>query len=136
MRMVCTTSMQLGSQGEWTGMRMTMTCREPWQFHLISWHCRMHVYCVAVTCKVTERVEQQICSKFYFKLEHPSVETIWMIQKATALGNWWWQLHRDNAPAHASRLVWRFLAKHQIAQVTQPPTAQIWHPSTLGFFQN
>ena len=24
------------------------------------------------------------------KLEHSSMETIWMIQKAAAMGNWWW----------------------------------------------
>ena len=31
-----------------------------------------------------------------------------------------WQLHHDNVPAHASRLVQSFLVKHQITQVTQP----------------
>ena len=46
-----------------------------------------HVYCVAITFKMTERVEQQICIKFYVKLEHCSTETI-QIQKAIALGNW------------------------------------------------
>ena len=46
------------------------------------------VYCVAVAFTMTERVEQQICIKFYIKLEHSSVETIWMIQKDTAVGNW------------------------------------------------
>ena len=30
-----------------------------------------------------------------------------------------WQLHHHNAPAHASRLMQSFLAKHQITQVTQ-----------------
>jgi len=30
-------------------------------------------------------------------------------------------LHRDNAPAHASRLVQQFLAKHGTAQLQQPP---------------
>ena len=34
-------------------------------------------------------VEQQICIKFWIKLEHSSTETIWMIQKAAAMGNWW-----------------------------------------------
>ena len=29
-----------------------------------------HVYCVAVTFKMTEQVEQRICVKFYVKLEH------------------------------------------------------------------
>ena len=33
--------------------------------------------------------EQQICIKFYVKLERSSMETIRMIQKAKALGNWW-----------------------------------------------
>ena len=48
-----------------------------------------HVYCVAVTFKMTEPVRQQICIKFCFKLERSSMETIWMIQKATAMGNRW-----------------------------------------------
>ena len=48
-----------------------------------------HVYCVAVTVKVIEQVEQCICIKFCVKLEHSSAETIQMIQKATAIGNWW-----------------------------------------------
>ena len=47
-----------------------------------------HVYCVAVTFDVTERVEQQICIKFYIKLEHSSEEIIWMIQKVAAMGKW------------------------------------------------
>ena len=38
---------------------------------------------------MTEWVEQWICIKFCVKLEHSSTETIWMIQKATAMGNWW-----------------------------------------------
>ena len=36
-----------------------------------------------------EQVEQRICTKFCVKLEHSSTETIWMIQKAAAMGNWW-----------------------------------------------
>ena len=47
-----------------------------------------HVNCVAVTFKMTEQVEQQLCIRFCNKLEHSSVETIWMIQKAAAMGNW------------------------------------------------
>ena len=48
-----------------------------------------HVYCVAVACKMTEQVKQWICIKFCIKLEHSSAKTIWMIQKATAMGHWW-----------------------------------------------
>jgi transposase len=32
-----------------------------------------------------------------------------------------WTLHHDNAPAHTSHLVQRFLAKHGTAQLQQPP---------------
>ena len=53
------------------------------------------------------------------KLEHSLVETIQMIQKATAIGNW--QLHHNNASAHASDLMQSLLVKLQITQVTQPP---------------
>ena len=48
-----------------------------------------YVYCVAVAFTMTERVEQWICIIFCIKLEHSSVETVQMIQKAAALGNWW-----------------------------------------------
>ena len=47
------------------------------------------VFCVAVAFKMTEQVEQWICIKFWVKLEHSSMETIWMIQKAAATSNWW-----------------------------------------------
>ena len=47
-----------------------------------------YVYCVAITFKMTEQAEQQIYIKFCVKLEHSSAETIWMIPKATAMGNW------------------------------------------------
>ena len=40
-----------------------------------------HAYCVAITFKMTERVEQQICLKFCVKLEHSPTETIQVIQK-------------------------------------------------------
>ena len=45
-------------------------------------HMNEHVYCVAITSKMTEQVEQWICIKFCIKLEHSSTETIQMIQKA------------------------------------------------------
>ena len=48
-----------------------------------------HVYCVATAFKMTEKVEQWICIKFCIKLEHSSMETICMIQKATTMGKWW-----------------------------------------------
>ena len=80
-----------------------------------------HAYSVAVTFKMTERVEQWICIKFCIKLEHSSTKTVRMIQKASAIGNWWWAASSDNVSTHASYLMQSFLAKHQITQVTQPP---------------
>ena len=38
---------------------------------------------------MTEQVEQWACIKSCLKLEHSSVETIWIIQKAAVMGNWW-----------------------------------------------
>ena len=49
---------------------------------------REHVYYVAVTFKMTEQVDNKAVSNFALKPEHSSVETIQMIQKATAMGNW------------------------------------------------
>ena len=45
--------------------------------------------CVLCGHIMTERVEQWIYIKFCIKLEHSSMETFWMIQKAAAMGNWW-----------------------------------------------
>ena len=67
---------------------------------------------------MTERV--QIYIKICVELEPSSIETIWMIQKAAAMGNWWLAASSQHTH-HVSHLVQRFLAKHQITQVTQPP---------------
>ena len=49
----------------------------------------MFIYYVAVAFKTTGQVEQWFCINFCIKLEHSWVETIWMTQKAAAVGNWW-----------------------------------------------
>ena len=38
---------------------------------------------------MTVREEQKICIKFCIEFEHSSAETIWVIQKATVIGNQW-----------------------------------------------
>ena len=38
---------------------------------------------------MAEWVEQRICIRFCIKFEHSSSETIWTIQKAAAMDNWW-----------------------------------------------
>ena len=46
--------------------------------------------CVLWGCHIqNDWVEQQIHMKFCIKFEHSSMETIRMIQKPTAMGNWW-----------------------------------------------
>ena len=42
-----------------------------------------------------------MCIRFCVKLEYSSTETVWMIQKAAAMGTGDWQFHHDNAPAHS-----------------------------------
>ena len=78
------------------------------------------VYCVTITFKMNEQVEQKICIKFYIKLEHSSAETIWMIQKAPAMGNWWLAAStQQSTHSHITSFA-EILVKHQITQVTQP----------------
>ena len=83
-----------------------------------------HVYCVSVTVKMTEWVEQQICIKFCIKLEHSSTETIWMIQRAAAIGNWWLTASSQQSLSYyALSLMQNFSVKHQITQMTQSPNS-------------
>ena len=59
-----------------------------------------------------------------------------MTGKATAMVTDDWQLHHNNVPAHASRLVQSFLAQHQITQVTQPPYSPDLVSCDFWLFQN
>ena len=46
--------------------------------------------CVLCDCHIlNDSVEQRICITFCIQLEHSSVEIIQMIQKATAMVDWW-----------------------------------------------
>ena len=68
---------------------------EQWRLHCNSIvsgrrkHYWVAMYCVAITFKMTGRIEQWICIKFCVKFEHSSLETIWVIQKGAATGNCW-----------------------------------------------
>ena len=73
-------------------------------------------------------------AKFCVKLEHSSVETIQMIQKATAMGNWW--LAASSQHAHSCIMSHaEILVKHLITQWFRPSTVQVWCPLTSGFSQ-
>ena len=69
------------------------TC-EQWWLHCTSqwgWYMLLseHVYRMEIAFKMTEQIEQWICIKFCTKLQHSSMETMLMTQKAAAMGNWW-----------------------------------------------
>ena len=93
-----------------------------------------HVYCVAVTFKMTEQVEQWICIKFCIKLEHSSMENFWMIKGCRYGQLVIWQLRHYNMPAHASCLVQSFLVKNQFSQVTQTPYSPDLAPCDFWLF--
>ena len=83
---------------------------------------------------MTDRVEQWICIQFCVKLQRSSTETIGMIQKAAATGNWWFgSFCSYNTPAHISHLM-QVLAKHQITQVTQTPYSSDLAPCNFWLF--
>ena len=68
-----------------------MCMREQWRLHCTSQRDTIERACVPCGCHIQNDwgVEQRICNKFYIKLEHSSVETLGMTQKATAMGKWW-----------------------------------------------
>ena len=96
------------------------------------WELNQHHFGLQAHASSTELHQPgQICIKFCGKLEHSSVETIWMIQKAGA-GDW--QPH-DNIPAHASHVL-QFFGKTSNHPGDSATTAQIWYPAASGFSQN
>ena len=92
------------------------------------------VSCVALALKMTEQVEQQICIKFCIKLEHSSMETIWKIQKAAAMGNWKLAASSQQGTCSCIMSHVEFLVKHQITQVTQPADSTDLMPCDFWLF--
>ena len=80
-----------------------------------------HVCCVAITFKLTEQGEQQICIKFCINLEHSSVETIQMIKRPQLGATGDRQLYHNSVVTPAILSNAEILAKLQITQMTQPP---------------
>ena len=93
-----------------------------------------HMYCVDIAFKVTERIGQLICIKFGFKLEHASMKSVQMSQKATALGNSWLAALSWQCTGSCITFPAEFLAKHQIPQVTQPPYGPELAPCAFWLF--
>ena len=80
----------------------------------------VHVYCVAIAFKMTEWAKNEYTSHFALSFNI----SLWKLFRWFRRPQLWatgdWQLHHNNAPAHASHLMQSFLVKHQITQVTQP----------------
>ena len=93
-----------------------------------------HVYCVALTFKMTEQVEQLICINFVSSLNILLQKLFGWFRRPQLWATGDWQLPHDNIPAHASRLVQRFLVKHQISQVTQPHYSPDLVPCSFWLF--
>ena len=95
-----------------------------------------HVYCVAVTFKTTEWVEQWICIKFFVKLEHSSMRTIQIIEKDTVMGNWWSAASSQQCTCSCTTSRAVFWTNIKSPRWLSPLTAQIWCPATSGFSPN
>ena len=77
--------------------------------------------------KWLSELEQWICIKICIKLEHSSMATIWMNQKATAMGNWWL-----TALSQQRVFLWNIKSPRWLS----PAADQFWYPATFGFSQN
>ena len=93
-----------------------------------------HEYCVAITFKMTERVEQQIYIKFALSLNVPPQKLFTWFRRLQLWATSNWQLHHNNMPAHASHLMQNFLVKHQITQETQTPSSPDLAPCNFWLF--
>ena len=85
-----------------------------------------------ITFKMTEQVQQQICIKFCIKFEHAYAETIWMIQKATAVGNW--RLAVSSQQHVCSCITSLAVLGGTITQVTQHPYSPDLVPCDFWLF--
>ena len=63
-----------------------------------------------------------------------SMESIQMIQRATSMGNWWLAVSSQQHACSCIKSHAEFLAKHQIAQVTQPPYSPALAPCDFWLF--
>ena len=87
-------------------------------------------------CIQNDWVEQWTASNFALSLNTPLWKLFRWFRRPQLWATGDWQLHHDNVPAHASRLVQSSLEKHQVTQVTQPPYSPDLVPATYSFSRN
>ena len=95
-----------------------------------------NVYSVATAFEMIEWVEQWICIKFCVNLEHSSAKTVWMIQKAAAMGKQWLEVSSQQCTHSYITSHAVFLWNIKSFRGLSPTTDQIWCPVTFGFPQN
>ena len=84
---------------------------------------------------MTEQGERQIEIEFCIKLELPPWKLSRWLRRPQLWATGDWQLHYNNTPFHASRLVQGFSVKHQITQVTQSCYSPHLVPCNFWLFQ-
>ena len=77
-----------------------------------------HVLC-GLAFKITE-LSNEPASNFALSFNIPLWKLFGLSRRAQLWATSDWQLHHDNAPAHAPHLMQSILVKHQITRVTQP----------------
>ena len=95
----------------------------------VEWACELCGCCIQNDwVSRAMNLHQILC----IKLEYSSAETIWMIQKATAMGNWWLAASSQQCACTCIKSFTEFFVKHQKTQPRwlSPSIAQIWHPET------
>ena len=81
---------------------------------------------------MTEKVGQWIFMQCCIKLEHSSALTIWMIQKAVAVGNWW--LAASSKQCARSRTTCRFWRNIKSPRWLSPPYSPDLAPCDFWLF--
>ena len=92
------------------------------------------VYSVAVSFKMTEQAEQQICIRFCVNLEHSPHRNYSDDSEGRSYATGDGQLPHNNMPTPTSHLVQGFFVKHLITQVTQAPYSPDLSPYHFWLF--
>ena len=87
----------------------------------VSRHCSVSICTVWLShSKWMSEQSNESASSFALSLNIPPWKLFRRFRRPQLWASGDWQLHHDNVPTHAARLVQGFLVKHQIIQVTHP----------------
>ena len=92
------------------------------------------MYCVAVTFKITEWVEQWICIKFYISLNIPLQKLLRWFRRPQLWSPGNWHLHPNNTPAYAPILFRVFWWNIKSLRWLRPPYSPDLVPCNFWLF--